>query len=334
MENVIQDCLNGTREVKTVGPGWNKGKQSDEKEEADEDEELTLDSLAQPKPKAKKQRTDMEEQQNEVWKWVRTLEPIITLLEPGQFSKRVPYRCSICKTASWPQGKVGEASEMKLAIAQHFIGNHLKCETHLRNARNAEILVECEEPKIKCPGVCTTNPEHAHVLYPVKAEFHLWATMSNFEEFARHKYQQVGHEKSWIVRAHECAQECAEEEGVCKKCSYLAGPRGVIRSVLRFLVKYYCAQLLHTRLFHGQEAFHELKQKIKKGPAYERYAGWFEKMLEYSPLEMQCNTRNAMLKDGMQSPTMAEFVDIVVRPCMQINVNSVSSHLDCRDVRH
>ena len=191
MQKVIDDCVEGSRDVKTAGKGWNT-------KQEDKEEDITLDALVPAAKKSRKEKAANEE--GEVIAWVRTLEPTICLLPPGSFGKRVPYRCNICFSGRWPQGRIGEASEMKLGPVKHFIGNHLRSETHKRKAREADgPSMEIEPDKFACEGINVSDPVSGQVLYPLRENFHLWATVANFSETGKHKYSYDASDHWWTI---------------------------------------------------------------------------------------------------------------------------------------
>lgn len=79
----------------------------------------------------------------------------IELLNPGEWGKRVPARCKLCKTKSAPQGKVFELHLMKLYAVKHFLGQHLEGSTHQRNqAKHDEKVMEKGAGQVTpCQGI-------------------------------------------------------------------------------------------------------------------------------------------------------------------------------------
>lgn len=121
---------------------------------------------------------------------------------------------------------------------RHFVGQHVECSTHQRLARQQQLATEeiVAARKVPCEGLCVDDEEQANQLYSSRAEFHLWATYSNFTGSAKHSYWHSANEGSWFVSSTTCLQECDErpsmQRQVCQRCVSLGKAHGVFRALL------------------------------------------------------------------------------------------------------
>lgn len=286
-----------------------------------------------PWPPPRKHDDPAEDQEKLIRDWVRTLEPIITMLPAGTHNKRVPYQCSICKTATWPGGKVGEADQMRLSSVQHYIGRHLRSDTHVRNQRLAEEVIEDHEIEVPCDGISPSDPATGGALVPLVWEAKLWCSMANFVELAKHSYTYDANEDSWTIRAADCLQQTQQnsvdpnQRHACAKCKSLASPRGIVRNLNRFMLKYWMAQILSCRLFQGDLALTQLMDKLRASAYYTQNKKKLDDMIRLDNARMQQWVRCSFLPDAQCSRKMKDFIDMIVRPSLQISVASVPSRL-------
>ena len=208
MDKWVDACLRGEKPVRA--PGISAKPKGEKNEE--ELEELTLDQLPEPEPKKKRG----ENQDEQIHAWIRTLEPYIQLLPSGTFGKAVPYKCTVCKTPCWPQGFVGECSEMKLGSVQHFVGKHMQSSRHQEAVRafhdtiqpddpdESGIPVDREKHMVKCTGIefsgATSEPHFEHYLFRYHEQVELWGSMTNFEDLARNSYSHNKTSGHWTHR--------------------------------------------------------------------------------------------------------------------------------------
>ena len=97
----------------------------------------------EPEGKETEENGDMDEQHDgpEACRvWMKQHEPTIELLPPGTYNKKYPYRCRLCRTRGWPDGRVGELGRLKLYSVKHFVERHLKSDMHLKYARMSEVI--------------------------------------------------------------------------------------------------------------------------------------------------------------------------------------------------
>ena len=160
--------------------------------------------------------------------WLKTLEPMITLLTPGSYGKRVPYRCNVCKSKKWPEGRVGELDHMRFGSVKNFLKQHFSSQTHIDNVNKRK--EKPDENKVKCEGLCVSSPM-AGKLYAHRDDFNVWAMVANFEGCAKHKYWRDANSNMWFVRSSSCLGDCSPlpgaEQPVCNTCLQLGGSHSV-----------------------------------------------------------------------------------------------------------
>ena len=183
----------------------------------------------------------------------KSLFPVIQILPAGSHGKTLPYRCTVCKTKGQPEGKIGEMSRLCKNVVDHFVKQHVKSSTHIKNLnkqkkRENATLVDCR-------GVKVNDPVYGKYLFELQKEFSIWATHTNLKLFAKHTYWHDANEDSWYIRAVDCPGKCenlgAGGHPLCDKCHLVSTGRGVAKTVHRFSEKYYFAQLAFRSAFSG-----------------------------------------------------------------------------------
>ena len=53
------------------------------------------------------------DEQREIKKFLDGVSEYISMLPAGSYGRRLPYRCTVRKTAQFPEGKIGELGKMK-----------------------------------------------------------------------------------------------------------------------------------------------------------------------------------------------------------------------------
>ena len=161
--------------------------------------------------------------------YLKSFEPMFTLLPAGSFGKKVPVRCNICKSKSWPNGKVLEMGKLRPYMVKHFVKQHMQSSTHFRHAKKLEEPVITVD-KAPCQGLNIEDEENANMLYTYRAEFELWATYSNFADCAKHEYTREKNNGPWTARSYHCLGMCHMrpnvERQVCPKCLELGDRHG------------------------------------------------------------------------------------------------------------
>lgn len=298
----------------------------------DDDENVTLSQLGQRK--VKKNKVKAEDEEALCRAYVKTLEPIIKLMEPGLDNKKVPYKCSICISPKYPRGKIGERAAMRINSVKHFITKHISGPTHQKNLRlqdnvENEIVVE----KVKCQGICLNDPHTARNLNIIKNEFILWVKLANHQEFSRNTYTYDSSLDAWILRSSDCQEELPAFEvqqgslPACQKCFDMVKRRSIYKNCLKFHAKYVAAHLLMVRVFQGEDEAQALISRIKEGAHYRSKPSMLNELFQLDTLSLQQWVRASFMCDGRGSEEMKRFVATTVEPALQVNVDSVPARL-------
>lgn len=166
------------------------------------------------------------QEEDDPFAYAKSHAPVIQLLNPGDFGKAYPFRCTVCKSKSWPQGKVGNLNYPRAGTVRHFLDKHLSCPTHLNNL--AEL--DAKKPSasagaVECQGLAMDDPRCSGKLRDYKHEFERWVCMANLDLFGKHVYSKEA--SGWIIHAQACLKKTAPAppgaRSVCMECMRLGG---------------------------------------------------------------------------------------------------------------
>lgn len=293
---------------------------------------------ADGEPKQKQEKADDADKDAEMedpFYFAKQQYPIIQILKPGEYGKTFPYRCTICKSATWPEGKVGEMSQAKAYSVEHFIKQHLDSSKHKRNLQRIESEKAGKEDEVllvDCQALSVSHPT-AKALYECRSEFGVWATFTNFQAHAKHTYwrEATGSEDTWYIRSQKCSKKvenlAGRERQVCDECLSLGQAHGVARSVVRFSLKYFSAKLLAARIFHGKEASIQLEEDFKQSVIFRKDPDKVRQILSLSSPRLQQFVRAAVCSEPNKSANMHSFFTTVVEPSLQVNLNNIPDRL-------
>ena len=113
----------------------------------------------------------------------------------------------------------------------------------------------------------------------------------------------------------------------CKVCMILGSRQGVFRCLVRFMLKYWAAQSLNCKLFHGEAAHVELMAGVRGTTLYKEHKDKFDETFQRSTPRLQQFCRKSWLYDGKMTKQMSDFVEVVVQPCLKVNVDSIPDSL-------
>eukprot|EP00435_Cladocopium_sp_Y103_P020860 s3829_g5.t1 len=259
--------------------------------------------------------------------YLKTVEPMITLLESGQFGKTCPVRCNLCRSTKWPEGKVIECNTLRAGSLRHFIGQHFKSRQHLDALQDK---TETPQKMVPCRGLCVNDPGSAK-LWMHRSEFKIWASLANFHGCAKHTYWFDANEDSWWIRSFHCLKDCVGDEeserNACVKCRQLGQSHGVIRAPIRFIRKYYAAQLLTARLFDGDQGVSDVLHSIRKSPLWESGDVKLRELVELDCGKLQYWVRTSWLHDGSMNKQLENYVASCVRPAVKCSIASVPKNM-------
>lgn len=327
LKSEVDAWLNG-------GPPAVRSREKAEKNESRVDEE-TKEEVEDGKCLNKKRRAAADEEKA-CLAFLRTHEPTITILPAGSYSKRLPYRCNLCVSSKWPHGRIGEASEMRLASLENFIGNHLRSETHRKNVRRSQLVVDAPpRQQVMCQAMNISDEETAGSLHVYQKEFSVWASFANFADHGKHSYIRDATSNTWTIRSFDCLrhlevdadQEQNERRHVCAECLKLGGRNAIVKTVLRFQLKYFAAQLLSARLFGGMDAVDSLVADMKESAYYQRAPLKIDQVLHMSSSKLQLYVRAGLKCDPNPSDALKSFIASVVTPACDVNIASIPDRL-------
>ena len=293
----------------------------------------------------KKGETDADEPKAEAMydtcvRYVRSFAPMIELIDEGD--GRLKFRCTVCKTKRYPDGKINKLGRPKINHVRHFLQQHMDSDSHIANAKKAQQeqhgnVSDGPNPdhdwEEECEGYCVSNPESPGTLKLFAEEFGIWCTHAKMEGKAKHTYWYDVNTNSWHVRHQDCPRTFPNtgksKVKLCKLCEDLGGPKSIQRLVARFLGKYYSAMLLNKRLFGEPEEVDDLLEMINSRAFGIRYKGTWEQMVKLPLLQMQIAVRKGWtaIPDGQLNANLTTFINMVVNPALKVNVASVNSNL-------
>ena len=206
--------------------------------------------------------------------YAKKMYPVIVLLPPGSFGKKLPYRCTLCKTARWPGGKVGDLCARKSESVRGFLDSHLNSQMHISLSQGKRHLGNSQQAD--CWGLEVNDTTRSGPLGNVwKSEFETWIAMTNLEQFGRHTYWQEKSKdgQSWFIRSQTCKKKVLwdideSEKPICEECMKLGSSTCVVRAVSKHSQKYMAARLLHARLFEGKDGVKEVEKAFYNGGLY------------------------------------------------------------------
>ena len=193
------------------------------------------------KPKSPEQKKDENiepdslAEESRIQELLQSVEGVITLLPPGSFGKKLPYRCRVCKTREFPEGKVGDLVKRRFKDMMYFLSKHLQCPMHQKYLRKSEQPhvtahgAEGEEKMERCKGLCVEDALNAGHLYRFRKEFDIWAIFANISERASHSYWLDKNTGAWHIKSHKCLGEVPEYHDQCQECRKLGEANGAPR---------------------------------------------------------------------------------------------------------
>lgn len=349
-QELLDFCKFNEDDLQSVVSMFLNGEEPEPVPQAAEVEGTDQDEQGEGKPKRKAKRkqehgkektknaTDMEKEgeaaadsDEDPFAYAKAQAPTIELLPPGQHGKKFPYRCTLCVTKTWPEGKVGDCCAAKTSTVKHFISQHINSQTHqMRLKRQSQ---EAPAVEVDCEGLPISDAELAGHLYTWRTDFTHWAGMASFGKYAKHTYWYVASEDSWYIRAQGCSKRCeyvnTRNHQCCKECIALGSAHSVVRSVARFSVKFFSARLLCARLFQGSTGADAVEKEICESQLYAHDPKKMRGIMQLESSKLQQFVRASFLSEsptGMSSAART-FNASVVSPCLQCRVDNVPEQL-------
>ena len=266
-------------------------------------------------------------------KYMKTLEPVIELLENGDGT--LNYRCTICTTKQFPDGRINMIPRVHFKTAKSFIEQHTKMsQKHQQQLakmnQNKEEKPVADSDLVQCEGYCVSSEDSPGILNQYFEEYKLWATHSQLNGNASHKYWSDATNGHWYVRHVDCLGKV--EPGVqgkpamCSKCLEAGDARGVVRAVQRFITKFFLAIFLNKKIFGSADDVKKFQAEVAETTFGQRNKKHWDGKTSMPLSEMQRDVRRSWqsMNDGNKTQTMDIFIGSVVTPCMKINVGAVN----------
>lgn len=215
----------------------------------------------------RKRKSLFDDVEAEALQAAKEFEPTLVLLPRGTHNKKVPYRCTVCRTRAQPEGKVGECGMMRPYMIRFYMSQHIDSGGHQQHleAQNQPVA-EVMRNLVPCEAISLGHPMPGSILHVHAEEFNTWASFANLRATAKHEYYKHATEGCWYVRSLKC-QKTVEENisksrQVCAECQKLTLSNSIVRAPLRFATKYLSAKLLHARIFETAQDVEECIQEI------------------------------------------------------------------------
>ena len=98
-----------------------------------------------------------------------------------------------------------------------------------------------------------------------------------------------------------------------------------MRGVQRFARKYYAATLLNARMFGGSDLQAKVVQEINVGSMSKDSE--LGKVIELNSSQLQLYVRKSFMCNAYSSSKLKEFISVVVKPCLQVNVAAIPEQM-------
>lgn len=283
-----------------------------EKERKESAETNSTDKKSEKKKKRKSMGGESDEA--DPFAYARKFEPDIILLPPGEGGKRFPYKCLVCRTKTYPDGKIGELGLAISYSVRHFIDQHL--ESSHRKRMLAARGASPQSAEDSCEGLAVSNPQSGH-LYTLRREFDLWAQYAHLETHAKHKYwREANNDETgdcWFIRSSSCLQTRPLSEKrlrqVCNNCLALTNSHSVPRNVARFAMKYYAAPVLQG-LFLPKEELYAAEAEFNRSGLHSKDPKKVRSILALDTPKLQQFVRASICSDGAKSEALQNFISI------------------------
>ena len=139
--------------------------------------------------------------------------------------------------------------------------------------REAEGVTEVDRARVECTGLDLSRPMAGSLLHCLRVEFGLWASFANLEAKAQHQYWKNATTGAWQVRSHRCLRELDvhdQQDAICTECLKLTKSKSIVKAPIRFAKKFFAAELLHARLFEGEEKREAVINELRNSSLYQR----------------------------------------------------------------
>ena len=241
----------------------------------------------------------------------------LKLLPFNSHDRRIPIRCTLCRSANQPEGKVFEGHEAKYKIISHFVDQHCRGQGHLAavgrmtgtgkwpgpadaDAPIADANTDEKEatPMTACTGQSLTHGDDRSSLF--REEFLHWARHTKLVKvFGKHTYKFDLGEGELVVYHESCERVCkrpASGLAVCTPCSDVKLAQSALKSAIRFCLKYWAAKILEARLLCSDAHIQVLLEDFRKTALYKTQKDKAEELVTMSERDLQAWVRRSWTK--------------------------------------
>lgn len=306
----------------------------------------TVDNEEPPNPDPQEDAgEDHETDIDEILRKYRFLE----LLEADSFGKCQPVRCTVCRSARQPSGKVFECVSLKPKQFLNFVKQHCRAPGHIaavarKVASEKGLAVGMEEEEadplhdtdalVPCKGASLTHG--GDKVSSFRDEILLWAQMTLLaSKFSKHTYS-LDIAKQEVTVHHESCERLTckpvkdEVRPACKACSDARLKDVALRSAIRMKIKHFAASLLQSKLFHSEEKTLTLVSEIKKTQLYICASKRLDDIVAMDLVKLQNVVRSSWMKMPKDSctPQCIKFIDTCVMPSIKVNVKDCPAEIN------
>lgn len=336
--NVCKEILVASSlDVATVASSLADKRETDDAKDATDGKDAA-DTPGEPAKEATKKPDDQKQSEDpeglefsKSMEYLQKLAPTIQIVM--QVGEIVKYRCVVCKTRKQPAGKLNKIPKMNLKSVKFFMQQHLNSATHIAAENGARLQADLDtQPAVECPGLCVAEAVNT-VLYIYREEFKVWSTHTKLNcPMTSHTYwADLNREKFW-VRHKNCERNFRRtlaNESCCSECFSLSQPTKLVKQVIRFITKFYAAQLLQKRLFCTAAETSEWVQQIQTTSFGLNCRKMWDALVALENYELQNWVRKtwASTPPEQRTSNLITFMDAFVEPALRVHVGSISSSL-------
>lgn len=253
-----------------------------------------------------------------------------------QCKQKVPFRCTLCTSRKQRSGKLIDGVSGRWKDLKYFLGQHVKSQQHMRlvarlasqnlaaNSRPDTDGTSGGQQVVPCQGISLAD-DSCGLLKDFSEHFNTWMAWKSATEFGLHSYTWAG--QHYEVKHGDCLKTCTVQPGstlrpVCGNCKSLTHRDSLRKMVVKVACRKFAAELLHARLFKPDAAVEEMVNKVKTDVLYKRHAAQIDKFIKYDTFELQQWVRATCLslRKDLRSDAVKTFTDMIVRPCLSVNV--------------
>lgn len=191
-----------------------------------------------------------------------------------------------------------------------------------------------QRPQVACQGnsFSANGPDDRFGRFADELRF--WATSTQLTSaLGKHRYV---HDLSTgeLTVFHVDCKKLADapspgERAMCVLCGDKMVKEPGLRSALRLNLKVWAAKVLFAQLFRGPEATEAVWQSLRATMMYRVNPKLVESVIVENPVKLKQWVRKSFAKrpGECSTPILIEFIELVVRPCMKVNVSDCSGEM-------